>query len=39
VKALVELMQGRVDYVTSLGGGTTFSVRLPVVYSAEFGSL
>jgi two-component system CheB/CheR fusion protein len=39
VKALVELMQGRVDYVTSLGGGTTFSVRLPIVYAAEFDNL
>jgi two-component system CheB/CheR fusion protein len=36
VKALVELMQGRVDYVTSLGRGTTFSVRLPIIYGAEF---
>jgi len=38
-KALVELMQGKIDYYTKLGVGTTFSVRLPIIYGTDLGDI
>ena len=33
VKALCDLMGGKVDYVTSTGYGTTFRVELPLIFT------